>query len=177
LSPSIPASTGKARTALRALWRNKALYLLLLPCLAYYFVFCYTPMYGAVIAFKDFSYRKGILGSPWVGLEHFRMLFSGEEALKPVNVLSGGERVRLMLARMMLVAGNLLLLDDPTNHLDLEAITALNKGMVNYRGVILFASHDHELIQTVANRIIYIKEKIVVDKYLSYDEFIEQYNI
>lgn len=109
----------------------------------------------------------------WLG----RMLFSGEEALKPVNVLSGGERVRLMLARMMLVAGNLLLLDDPTNHLDLEAITALNKGMVNYRGVILFASHDHELIQTVANRIIYIKEKIVVDKYLSYDEFIEQYNI
>jgi len=83
----------------------------------------------------------------------------------------------LMLARMMLVAGNLLLLDDPTNHLDLEAITALNKGMVNYRGVILFTSHDHELIQTVANRIIYIKEKIVVDKYLSYDEFIEQYNI
>ena len=109
----------------------------------------------------------------WLG----RMLFSGEEALKPVNVLSGGERVRLMLARMMLVAGNLLLLDDPTNHLDLEAITALNKGMVNYRGVILFTSHDHELIQTAANRIIYIKEKIVVDKYLSYDEFIEQYNI
>ena len=93
------------------------------------------------------------------------------------NVLSGGERVRLMLARMMLVAGNLLLLDDPTNHLDLEAITALNKGMVNYRGVILFTSHDHELIKTAANRIIYIKEKIVVDKYLSYDEFIEQYNI
>jgi len=77
----------------------------------------------------------------------------------------------------MLVAGNLLLLDDPTNHLDLEAITALNKGMVNYRGVILFTSHDHELIQTAANRIIYIKEKIVVDKYLSYDEFIEQYSI
>lgn len=109
----------------------------------------------------------------WLG----RMLFSGEEALKPVNVLSGGERVRLMLARMMLVAGNLILLDDPTNHLDLEAITALNKGMVNYRGVILFTSHDHELIQTVANRIIYIKEKIVVDKYITYDEFIEQYNI
>ncbi len=109
----------------------------------------------------------------WLG----RMLFSGEEALKPVNVLSGGERVRLMLARMMLVAGNLILLDDPTNHLDLEAITALNKGMVNYRGVILFTSHDHELMQTVANRIIYIKEKIVVDKYISYDEFIEQCNI
>ncbi|MFA5442671.1 MAG: ATP-binding cassette domain-containing protein [Bacilli bacterium] len=109
----------------------------------------------------------------WLG----RMLFSGEEALKPVNVLSGGERVRLMLARMMLIAGNLILLDDPTNHLDLEAITALNKGMVNYRGVILFTSHDHELIQTVANRIIYIKEKIVVDKYITYDDFIEQFNL
>ncbi|MDY0345708.1 MAG: ABC transporter ATP-binding protein, partial [Bacilli bacterium] len=70
-----------------------------------------------------------------------------------------------------------ILLDDPTNHLDLEAITALNKGMVNYRGVILFTSHDHELIQTVANRIIYIKEKIVVDKYITYDDFIEQFNL
>ncbi|MFA5480816.1 MAG: ATP-binding cassette domain-containing protein [Bacilli bacterium] len=106
----------------------------------------------------------------WLG----RMLFSGDEAKKPVNVLSGGERVRLMLARMMLVAGNLLILDDPTNHLDLEAITALNKGMANYRGVILFTSHDHELIQTVANRIIYIKEKVVYDKYTTYDEYIDQ---
>lgn len=78
MSPSIPARTGKAQSAFRALWRNKALYLLLLPCLAYYFIFCYTPMYGAVIAFKNFSYRRGILGSPWVGLAHFRMLFSGE---------------------------------------------------------------------------------------------------
>ncbi|MFA5421818.1 MAG: ATP-binding cassette domain-containing protein [Bacilli bacterium] len=108
----------------------------------------------------------------WLG----RMLFSGEEALKPVSVLSGGERVRLMLARMMLIAGNLIILDDPTNHLDLEAITALNKGMSNYRGVILFTSHDHELIATVANRIIYIKEKVVYDKYTTYDEFIEQFN-
>ncbi len=109
----------------------------------------------------------------WLG----RMLFSGEEALKPVNVLSGGERVRLMLARMMLIAGNFLILDDPTNHLDLEAITALNKGMINYRGVILFTSHDHELISTVANRIIYIKEKVVYDKYTTYDEFIELVNV
>jgi len=105
----------------------------------------------------------------WLG----RMLFSGDEALKPVNVLSGGERVRLMLARMMLVAGNLITMDDPTNHLDLEAITALNKGMANYRGVILFSSHDHELIQTVANRIIYIKETVAYDKYTTYDEFVE----
>ena len=119
---------------------------------------------------KDQS-ETGLRG--WLG----RMLFSGEEALKPVNVLSGGERVRLMLARTMLIAGNLLILDDPTNHLDLEAITALNKGMINYRGVILFASHDHELIETVANRIIYIKEKVVYDKYTTYDEFIEQINV
>lgn len=119
---------------------------------------------------KDQS-ETGLRG--WLG----RMLFSGEEALKPVNVLSGGERVRLMLARTMLIAGNLLILDDPTNHLDLEAITALNKGMINYRGVILFTSHDHELIETVANRIIYIKEKVVYDKYTTYDEFIEQINV
>jgi ATPase subunit of ABC transporter with duplicated ATPase domains len=82
-----------------------------------------------------------------------------------------------MLARTMLIAGNLLILDDPTNHLDLEAITALNKGMINYRGVILFTSHDHELIETVANRIIYIKEKVVYDKYTTYDEFVEQINV
>ncbi|MDD3207611.1 MAG: ATP-binding cassette domain-containing protein [Bacilli bacterium] len=119
---------------------------------------------------KDQS-ETGLRG--WLG----RMLFSGEEALKPVNVLSGGERVRLMLARTMLIAGNLLILDDPTNHLDLEAITALNKGMINYRGVILFTSHDHELIETVANRIIYIKEKVVYDKYTTYDEFVEQINV
>lgn len=109
----------------------------------------------------------------WLG----RMLFAGDEALKPVNVLSGGERVRLMLARMMLIAGNLLILDDPTNHLDLEAITALNKGMINYRGVILFTSHDRELIETSANRIIYIKEKVVYDKYATYDEFLELFNV
>jgi ATPase subunit of ABC transporter with duplicated ATPase domains len=77
----------------------------------------------------------------------------------------------------MLIAGNFLILDDPTNHLDLEAITALNKGMINYRGVILFTSHDHELISTVANRIIYIKEKVVYDKYTTYDEFIELVNV
>ncbi|NCA96827.1 MAG: ATP-binding cassette domain-containing protein [Bacteroidia bacterium] len=109
----------------------------------------------------------------WLG----RMLFAGDEALKPVNVLSGGERVRLMLARMMLIAGNLLILDDPTNHLDLEAITALNKGMINYRGVVLFTSHDRELIETSANRIIYIKEKVVYDKYATYEEFLELFNV
>ena len=107
----------------------------------------------------------------WLG----RMLFSNEEALKEVNVLSGGEKVRCMLAKSMLTAGNLLIMDDPTNHLDLESITALNKGMINYKGVLLFTSHDHELINSVANRIIYIGEDKVIDKYCTYDEFLELY--
>jgi ATPase subunit of ABC transporter with duplicated ATPase domains len=110
------------------------------------------------------SYLRG-----WLG----RMLFSGEEALKPVTVLSGGEKVRCMFARMMLTAGNVLLMDEPTNHLDLESITALNKGMMNYKGVILFTSHDHELLATVANRIIYITEDKIYDKRMAYDEFID----
>ena len=110
------------------------------------------------------SYLRG-----WLG----RMLFSGEEALKPVTVLSGGEKVRCMFARMMLTAGNVLLMDEPTNHLDLEAITALNKGMIQYKGVILFTSHDHELLATTANRIIYITESKFYDKRMSYDEFID----
>lgn len=110
------------------------------------------------------SYLRG-----WLG----RMLFSGEEALKPVTVLSGGEKVRCMFARMMLTAGNVLLMDEPTNHLDLEAITALNKGMIAYKGVILFTSHDHELLATTANRIIYLTDTQVYDKRMSYDEFID----
>jgi ATPase subunit of ABC transporter with duplicated ATPase domains len=88
-------------------------------------------------------------------------------------VLSGGEKVRCMFARMMLTAGNVLLMDEPTNHLDLEAITALNKGMINYKGVILFTSHDHELLATSANRIIYITATKVYDKRMTYDEFID----
>jgi ATPase subunit of ABC transporter with duplicated ATPase domains len=88
-------------------------------------------------------------------------------------VLSGGEKVRCMFARMMLTAGNVLLMDEPTNHLDLEAITALNKGMINYKGVILFTSHDHELLATSANRIIYLTESKVYDKRMTYDEFID----
>jgi ATPase subunit of ABC transporter with duplicated ATPase domains len=109
------------------------------------------------------SYLRG-----WLG----RMLFSGEEALKSVTVLSGGEKVRCMFARMMLTAGNVLLMDEPTNHLDLEAITALNKGMIAYKGVILFTSNDHELLSTVANRVIYITANRVIDKRMTYDEFI-----
>lgn len=107
----------------------------------------------------------------WLG----RMLFSGEEALKSVSVLSGGEKVRCMMARLMLIAGNLLILDEPTNHLDLESITALNKGMMNYKGVLLFTTHDREILSTVANRIIYIDEHQVIDKVMTYDEFVETY--
>ncbi len=105
----------------------------------------------------------------WLG----RMLFSGEEALKPSNVLSGGEKVRCMLSKIMLEQGNVVLLDEPTNHLDLESITALNKGMQNFKGVLLFASSDQELTETVANRIIKINSKKDYDKYITYDEYIK----
>ena len=108
----------------------------------------------------------------WLG----RMLFTGEENLKPANVLSGGERVRCMLAKMMLEQGNLLLLDEPTNHLDLESITALNKGMQNFRGTMLFSTHDQEIIETVADRVIEIIDE---DKYIdftgTYEEYVEKY--
>lgn len=103
-----------------------------------------------------------------------RMLFSGEEVLKPVNVLSGGEKVRVLLSKMMLSKANVLLLDDPTNHLDLESITALNDGLIAFTGSVLFASHDHQFIQTLANRIIAISDKGVIDRAeITYDEFLE----
>ena len=101
------------------------------------------------------------------------MLFSNDEALKSANVLSGGEKVRCMLAKTMLNASNLMIFDDPTNHLDLESISALNKGMINYKGVLLFSSHDHELLNSVANRVIYIDENTFLDKMCTYDEFLE----
>ncbi len=102
-----------------------------------------------------------------------RMLFAGEEALKSVRVLSGGEKVRLMMSKMMLTGANVLILDEPTNHLDLEAITALNQGMENFRGTILFSSHDHALVQSVANRIIEITPAGIVDrKDMSYDDYL-----
>jgi ATPase subunit of ABC transporter with duplicated ATPase domains len=107
----------------------------------------------------------------WLG----RMLFSNEEALKQVGVLSGGEKVRCMMAKTMLNASNLLIMDDPTNHLDLESITALNNGLIDYKGVLLFSSHDHELINSVANRIIYITPEKVIDKRCTYDEFLDEY--
>ena len=102
-----------------------------------------------------------------------RMLFSGEESLKPVNVLSGGEKARCMLARMMVSQPNVLILDEPTNHLDLEAITSLNRGLEKFRGTILFSSHDHQLVQTVANRIIEITPKGYIDRVdTTYDEYL-----
>ena len=101
------------------------------------------------------------------------MLFSGEESQKEACVLSGGEKVRCMMARAMLTGGNFLILDEPTNHLDLEAITSLNKGMINYKGNILFASHDQELMQTVANRIIEINGTKTFDKLTTYEEYLD----
>lgn len=110
------------------------------------------------------SFLRGFLG---------RMLFSGEEVLKKAKVLSGGEKVRCMLSKMMLSGSNVLLLDDPTNHLDLESITALNNGLISYKGSILFTSHDHQFVQTIANRIIEITPKGLLDKQMNYDEFLE----
>lgn len=110
------------------------------------------------------SFLRGFLG---------RMLFSGEEVLKKPSVLSGGEKVRCMLSKMMLSGSNVLLLDDPTNHLDLESITALNNGLIAFKGSILFTSHDHQFVQTIANRIIEITPNGLVDKQMTYDEYLE----
>jgi ATPase subunit of ABC transporter with duplicated ATPase domains len=112
---------------------------------------------------KDDQFIRGFLG---------RMLFSGEEVLKKSNVLSGGEKMRCMFSRMMLQSANMLLLDEPTNHLDLESITALNNGMQDFRGNIIFTSRDHELVQTVATRIIEITPGGAIDKLMTYDEYI-----
>ncbi len=109
----------------------------------------------------------------WLG----RMLFSGEEALKKASVLSGGEKVRCMLAKMMLSGANVLILDEPTNHLDLESITALNNGLINYKGTVLFVSHDHQFVQTVANRIMEITPKGLIDRQMTYDEYLESEEI
>lgn len=103
-----------------------------------------------------------------------RMLFSGEESLKKVNVLSGGERARCMLSKCMLESPNLLFLDEPTNHLDLESITSLNNGLIRSTAELIFVSHDHQFIQTIANRIIEITEDGIIDRRLSYDDFLEQ---
>jgi ATPase subunit of ABC transporter with duplicated ATPase domains len=106
-----------------------------------------------------------------------RMLFTGEEALKTANVLSGGEKVRCMLSKMMLAKANLLMMDEPTNHLDLESITALNNAMNEFQGTLLFTSHDHELVNTVANRIIEITPNGIIDKMMPYDAYLEDAKI
>jgi ATPase subunit of ABC transporter with duplicated ATPase domains len=110
------------------------------------------------------SFARGFLG---------RMLFSGEEAVKKTSVLSGGERVRCMLARMMLSGANALVLDEPTNHLDLESITALNNGLMAFSEVVLFSSHDHQFISTVANRIVEITPGGIIDRVMGFDEYLE----
>jgi ATPase subunit of ABC transporter with duplicated ATPase domains len=112
----------------------------------------------------DESFIRGFLG---------RMLFSGDEALKKGSVLSGGEKVRCMLSRMMLTNGNVLLLDEPTNHLDLESITALNNGLIDFDGPIIFTSHDHQFMQTIANRIIEITPNGIIDRMMTFDEYLE----
>ena len=109
------------------------------------------------------SFKRSFLG---------RMLFSGDDVFKPVKVLSGGEKVRCMLSRMMLFGSNVLILDQPTNHLDLESITAVNNGLIDFKGVVLFASHDHEFVQTVANRIMEFVDGKLIDKMGTYDEYI-----
>ncbi len=101
-----------------------------------------------------------------------KMIFSGEEALKKCNVLSGGEKVRCMLSRMMMTRANILQLDEPTNHLDLESIQALNNSLINFKGTVLFSTHDHEFAQTVANRIIEITPKGAIDRYSTFDEYL-----
>lgn len=110
------------------------------------------------------SFLRGFLG---------RMLFSGEEVKKKANVLSGGEKVRCMLSKMMLSGSNVLLLDEPTNHLDLESITALNNGLISFKGSLIFASHDHQFIQSIANRVIDLTPSGIIDKQVTYDEYLE----
>lgn len=121
--------------------------------------------------FSSDQYESFLRG--WLG----RMLFSGEEALKKASVLSGGEKVRCMLSKMMLSGANVLLFDEPTNHLDLESITALNNGLINYKGTILFVSHDHQFIQTIANRVIEITPKGIIDRQTTYDDYLENEEI
>ena len=133
-----------------------------------YFNGCDLNLVEWLSQFSNDHYEEYLRG--WLG----RMLFSGEEALKKAHVLSGGEKVRCMLAKMMLEGSNFLIFDEPTNHLDLESITALNNGLSNYRGCMLLTSHDQELMNTVANRIIEINDTKVYDRQVTYDEYIDE---
>ncbi|MFD1292435.1 ABC-F family ATP-binding cassette domain-containing protein [Lutibacter holmesii] len=113
---------------------------------------------------REEVYLRGFLG---------KMIFSGEEALKKCNVLSGGEKVRCMMSRMMMMRANVLMLDEPTNHLDLESIQAFNNSLSNFKGTVIFTTHDHEFAQTVANRVIEITPKGVIDRYSTFDEYLD----
>jgi len=117
---------------------------------------------------QDDAYVRGFLG---------RMLFSGDESLKKVKVLSGGEKVRCMLSKLMLAGSNVLVLDDPTNHLDLEAIQSLNEALINFPGVVLFTSHDHEFIESIANRIVEITPNGIIDRMTNFDSYISDPSI
>ncbi|HPF29774.1 MAG TPA: ATP-binding cassette domain-containing protein, partial [Lachnospiraceae bacterium] len=114
---------------------------------------------------KDVTYVRGFLG---------RMLFPGEDGVKKVRILSGGEKVRCLLSKMMISGANCLILDEPTNHLDMESITSLNNGVIKFPGVVLFSCHDHQFVQTSANRIIeFLPDGSIIDKITSYDEYLE----
>lgn len=117
---------------------------------------------------REEVYLRGFLG---------KMLFSGEEALKQSNVLSGGEKVRCMISRMMMIRANVLMLDEPTNHLDLESIQAFNNSLINFKGTVLLTTHDHEFLSTVSNRVIELTPKGIIDRYMSFDEYIEDKKI
>jgi ATPase subunit of ABC transporter with duplicated ATPase domains len=117
---------------------------------------------------RDEVYIRGFLG---------KMIFSGEEALKKSSVLSGGEKVRCMISRMMLLRANVLMLDEPTNHLDLESITAFNNSLKNFKGTVLFTTHDHEFAQTVGNRVVELTPTGVIDRYMTFDEYLEDAKI
>ena len=111
---------------------------------------------------REEVYLRGFLG---------KMIFSGEEALKKCTVLSGGERVRCMISRMMMKKANVLILDEPTNHLDLESITAFNNSLNKFKGTVLLSTHDHQFAQTIANRVVELTPKGVIDRYMSFDEY------
>lgn len=133
-----------------------------------YFDGCEDNLLDWIRRYSNLVFETDVRG--WLG----RMMFSGEEATKKASVLSGGERVRCMLCKMMLSGANVLILDEPTNHLDLESIAALNDGLAKFTGALLFTSHDHQLVQTVADRIIRIDENGFYDKKQTYDEYLEE---
>ena len=117
---------------------------------------------------KEEVYLRGFLG---------KMIFSGEEALKKCNVLSGGEKVRCMISRMMMKKANVLILDEPTNHLDLESITTFNNSLKRYKGTVLLTTHDHQFAQTLANRVVELTPKGVIDRFMTFDEYMHDEKI